>query len=132
MSKVVKLPQFNDKRGSLSVLECMKDIPFTIKRSYWVYGVPNDVCRGGHAHKICNEFIVAVKGSFIVTLDNGYERHSYKLDSPCSGLIVSTDTWHELSSFSSDAVCVVLSSHEDDSTDYIRTYKELQEYINCK
>ncbi|MGN1375859.1 MAG: sugar 3,4-ketoisomerase [Prevotella sp.] len=132
MSKVINLPQYIDSRGSLTVAECMADIPFTIKRSYWVYGVPEDACRGGHAHKVCMEFIVAVKGCFTVTLDNGHERRSYRLDSPSCGLLVSTDTWHELSSFTSDAVCMVFSSHEYDSKDYIRTYEEFQEYIKHK
>ena len=81
-----------DPRGNLSIAEGMKDIPFNISRVYWTYDVPSGACRGGHAHKHCREFIIAVSGSFTVTLDNGRDKQSFLLNHPYQGLLVETDT----------------------------------------
>ena len=94
-----------------------------------VYDVPAGESRGGHAHKQCLEFIIAVSGSFHVTLDNGRERKTFLLNHPYQGLLVDTGVWRTLDDFSSGAVCLVLASDLFDETDYIRDYDEfLREY----
>ena len=95
-----------------------------MRRVYWVYDVPGGESRGGHAHKHCREMIVAVSGSFNVTLDNGYEQKTYHLNHPWQGLLVETGIWRTLDDFSSGAVCLVLASDNFDETDYIREYDD--------
>ena len=89
-------------------------------------------CCGGHAHKHCREFIIAVSGSFTVTLDNGHGKQSFLLNHPYQGLLVNTDIWRTLDDFSSGAVCLVLAEDPFDEGDYIRDYKEFLNYISIK
>ena len=112
IGKIIELPKIIDPRGNLTVAEANKNVPFDIKRTYWVYDVPGGECRGGHAHKQCLEFIVAVSGSFHVTLDNGKEKTTYLLNHPWQGLLVDTGVWRTLDDFSSGAVCMVLASEK--------------------
>lgn len=107
IGKIISLQKMVDPRGNLSIAEGMKDIPFNISRVYWTYDVPSGAYRGGHAHKHCREFIIAVSGSFTVTLDNGRDKQSFLLNHPYQGLLVETDTWRTLDDFSSGAVCLV-------------------------
>lgn len=125
------LPKIIDPRGNLTVAESMKDMPFDIKRVYWVYDVPGGECRGGHAHKECKEFIIAVSGSFHVTLDDGNNKDTYLLNHPYQGLFVETGIWRTLDDFSSGAVCLVLASDLYDEGDYIRDYDEFLDYVKC-
>lgn len=127
--KIIDLPKITDPRGNLTVVEGMKQVPFDIKRTYWVYDVPGGEHRGGHAHKQCHEFIIALSGSFIVTLDNGKEKNSFLLNHPYQGLLVETGMWRTLDDFSSGAVCMVLASEPFDENDYIRNYGDYLEYI---
>lgn len=127
--KIIDLPKITDPRGNLTVVEGMKQVPFDIKRTYWVYDVPGGEHRGGHAHKQCHEFIIALSGSFIVTLDNGKEKNSFLLNHPYQGLLVETGMWRTLDDFSSGAVCMVLASEPFDENDYIRDYDDYLEYI---
>lgn len=99
IGKIISLQKMVDPRGNLSIAEGMKDIPFNISRVYWTYDVPSGACRGGHAHKHCREFIIAVSGSFTVTLDNGRDKQSFLLNHPYQGLLVETDTWRTLDDF---------------------------------
>lgn len=110
MNKIIDLPKIIDPRGNLTVAESIKNIPFDIKRVYWVYDVPGGEHRGGHAHKQCKELLVAVSGSFTVTLDDGNEKHTFLLNHPYQGLFIDTNTWRTLDDFSSGAVCLVLAS----------------------
>lgn len=128
---VIDLPKMFDPRGNLTVAEQFKNVPFGIKRVYWVYDVPGGESRGGHAHKECKEFIIAVSGSFHVTLDDGKEKKSYLLNHPYQGLLVDTGIWRTLDDFSSGAVCLVLASELYDESDYIRDYDEFLEYVKC-
>jgi len=119
-----------DGRGNLSVIE--KDfLPYQIKRVYYLYDVPSDSFRGGHAHKEQLEFLIALSGSFDVTLDNGDKKKKITLNKPNKGLLIPTGIWRELENFSSGAICLVLSSGEFLEEDYIREYddfcKEIQE-----
>ena len=128
IGKIISLQKMVDPRGNLSIAEGMKDIPFNISRVYWTYDVPLGACRGGHAHKHCREFIIAVSGSFTVTLDNGRDKQSFLLNHPYQGLLVETDTWRTLDDFSSGAVCLVLAEDSFEENDYIREYTEFLNY----
>ncbi|WP_274289673.1 sugar 3,4-ketoisomerase [Prevotella corporis] len=129
IGKIIDLPKILDQRGNLTVAEQMKDIPFNVSRVYWVYDVPGGESRGGHAHKHCREFIIAVSGSFSVTLNDGKRRHSFLLNHPYQGLLVNTDIWRTLEDFSSGAVCLVLAEDPFDEEDYIRDYDDYLNYM---
>jgi hypothetical protein len=129
--KIITLRKIVDPRGNLTVAEQLKDIPFQVRRVYWTYDVPGGISRGGHAHKHCREFIVAVSGSFTVTLDNGNNKQSFLLNHPYQGLLVETNVWRTLEDFSSGSVCLVLAEDPFEEEDYIREYSEFQEYIKC-
>ena len=119
--KEIEIPNMHDVRGSLAVIE--KDIiPFAIKRVYYLYDVPSDAYRGGHAHKEQLEFLIALSGSFDVILDDGKVKTKIMLNKPNKGLLIPTGIWRELENFSSGSVCLVLASDVFDEEDYIRDY----------
>ena len=122
--KIIDLPKIADPRGNLTVAEGCGEVPFDIKRAYWVYDVPGGESRGGHAHKRLRQLVVALSGSFTVTLDNGHERRTVLLNHPWQGLVIETNTWRTLDDFSSGAVCLVLASDHFDEEDYIYDYDE--------
>lgn len=122
--KLTPFCKIADRRGNLTVAQAGTDVPFDIHRVYWVYDVPGGECRGGHAHKECLEMIVAINGSFTLTLDDGINRRSFLLNHPYEGVLVPTGIWRTLDDFSSGAVCMVLASHPFDEADYIRSYDE--------
>ncbi len=126
--RIINLPKITDPRGNLTVAEGMKDVPFSVARVYWVYDVPAGESRGGHAHRRCREFIVAVSGSFTVTLDDGRERTTVLLNHPYQGLLVETGVWRTLDDYSSGAVCLVLASDPFCEEDYIRDYDDFKRY----
>lgn len=130
LGQIITLPKITDPRGNLTVAEGA-DLPFAIKRAYWVYDVPGGGHRGGHAHKHCREFIIAVSGAFTVTLDNGKEKKPFLLNHPFQGLLVETGVWRTLDDFSSGAVCLVLAEDPFDEDDYIREYDKYLEYLKC-
>jgi hypothetical protein len=134
MSKhhLINFPKIIDPRGNLTVAEQKEHVPFDIQRVYWTYDVPSGESRGGHAHRECEEVIIAVSGSFDVTLDFGDHRQTYHLNHPYQGLYVGTGIWRTLDDFSSGAVCLVLASQLFDEEDYIREYDEYLEYIKCR
>ncbi len=131
MKEIKNLPKITDYRGNLTVAESIKDVPFNIKRVYWVYDVPGGECRGGHAHKECLTFIIAVSGSFTVTLDDGTNKRTYLLNHPYQGLLIETGIWRTLDDFCSGAVCLSLASEYYNEEDYIRDYDEFIEYVKC-
>ena len=128
---IIELPRVSDPRGNLTFAEEQQLVPFDIKRAYWVYDVPAGESRGGHAHKRLQQLVIAVNGSFTVTLDNGYERRSVLLNHPWQGLVIDVNTWRTLDDFSSGAVCLVLASEHYDEDDYIYDYEEFLKYIGC-
>ena len=128
-NNLICLPRIFDPRGNLTVAEAERHIPFPIRRAYWVYDVPAGESRGGHAHKQCREFIVALSGSFHVTLDNGTEQQTFLLNHPYQGLLVETNIWRTLDDFSSGAVCLVLASEPFAEDDYIRDYSDFLKYV---
>jgi mannose-6-phosphate isomerase-like protein (cupin superfamily) len=126
--ELLDIPTIADTRGNLAVIE--KDIlPYQVKRVYYLFDVPSDSFRGGHAHKEQLEFLIALSGSFTVTIDNGKSKKSFLLNKPNKGLLLPTGIWRELEDFSSGAICLVLSSGEFDEDDYIRSYDN---FINSK
>ena len=129
---LIDFPKITDPRGNLTVAQALTDVPFAIKRAYWVYDVPAGECRGGHAHKSCKEVLIALSGSFHVTVDNGEEQKTVLLNHPYQGLLIDTDVWRTLDDFSSGAVCLVLASEPFDEGDYIREYDGFLRYLADK
>lgn len=127
--ELIEIPKIEDKkgRGNLSVIE--KDcIPFSVKRVYYLYDVPSNAYRGGHAHKNLYQFLIALSGSFDVVLDDGTNKTKITLNKPNKGLLIPNGIWRELENFSSGSVCLVLASEEYDESDYIRKYKKFLSY----
>ena len=121
-----------DDRGQLVALEEFKDIPFRIKRVYYMYNTVAGVVRGNHAHKSLQQILICIHGSCKVRLDNGKEKKVIPLEKPYEGLYVSNTMWREMFDFSPDAVLMVLASELYDESDYIRDYNEFLDYIkNC-
>ena len=118
-----------DDRGQLVALEEAKDIPFKIKRVYYMYDTGEGVRRGFHAHKCLEQILICIHGSCKILLDNGVEKETVVLDKPYEGLYVSNDMWREMFDFSPDAVQMVLASELYDEADYIRNYDDFLEYV---
>lgn len=129
-TKITRLPKIGDQRGNLSVAEEFGEVPFDIKRAFWMYGVPAGKGRGGHAHKKLKQFVIPVSGSFRVTLDDGSDKREFLLDSPDKGLLIDIVTWADLADFSEGAVCLVLASDVFKEDDYLGTYDEFTEYLS--
>lgn len=117
-------PIHGDERGKLVALEELKDIPFEIKRIYYIYDTQSKVIRGKHAHKSLKQVLICVRGSCKVLLDNGYEKEIISLDRPDEGVYITDFMWREMYDFSEDAVLLVLASQLYDENDYIRDYRE--------
>lgn len=113
-----------DDRGSLVALESYINIPFDIKRVYYIFDTKADVIRGLHAHKNLSQVMVCLKGSCRVALDNGSRKEHVVLNSPNQGLLIESIIWREMHDFSADCVLLVLASEHYDESDYIRDYDE--------
>lgn len=124
------LKEIADERGSLVALEGGRDVPFEIKRVYYVYGTTPGVSRGFHAHKTLRQFLVCVNGSCSVEMDDGEYREQVALDRPSNGLYIAPMVWHAMHGFSSDCVLVVLADGHYDETDYVRDYDEFRTLTN--
>lgn len=129
---VVKIYQFiphGDERGELVALEERKDIPFDIKRVYYMYNTIADAVRGKHAHKNLQQVLICVHGSCKVSLDDGNEKRIVVLNKPNEGLYITNNMWREMYDFSNDAVLMVLASELYDEKDYIRNYDEFLKFV---
>lgn len=122
--KIIEFLKVTDPRGNLSVIEELKDIPFSIERTYWIYDVPGGEKRGGHAFYETEEIIVALSGSFDVILDDGNEKQKFSLNRSYYGLYVPKGYWREMENFSTNSLAMILSSTDYDAKDYIRDYNE--------
>ena len=118
-----------DERGQLVALEEFKDIPFDIKRVYYIYDTLPGVRRGFHAHQNLQQILICVHGSCKIHLDNGYETEEVLLDKPTKGLYIAHNMWREMYDFSPDAVLMVLASELYDESDYIRNYDEFIKFV---
>ena len=125
-------PPHGDDRGQLVAIEEMKDLPFDIKRVYYIYDTLTDVVRGHHAHKCLKQVLLCVHGSCKIHLDNGHETAEVLLDKPNEGLYIENDMWREMYDFTPDAVLLVLASEYYDESDYIRNYDEFRKFIASK
>lgn len=121
---VLTLPKIHNRAGNITALNNSVDIPFDVNRVYYLYDVPGGEDRGGHAHKELQQLIVAVSGSFDITIDDGRNKKTVSLNRPYYGLHIVPGIWRDLTNFSSGAICLVLASHKYDANDYIRDYKE--------
>jgi hypothetical protein len=122
--QLVELPKISDPRGNLTFIESGKHIDFDIKRVFYLYDVPGGAERAGHALKTCQQFLIAMSGSFDVVLDDGYKRQRFHLNRSYSGILIAPMVWRELDNFSSGSVCMALVSTFYDPSDYYRDYEE--------
>ncbi|MCI9541581.1 MAG: WxcM-like domain-containing protein [Lachnospiraceae bacterium] len=121
-----------DNRGQLVALEELKDIPFQIKRVYYMYDTAKGVHRGFHAHKSLEQILICIHGTCKILLDNGVEKKIVPLEKPYEGLYIANDMWREMYDFSPDAVLMVLASQVYDENDYIRDYNEFLKFIDLE
>ncbi len=128
--KLKKFKVLGDEKGQLIALEEKKDIPFDVKRVFYIYGTLKGIPRGNHSHYKTKQFLVAVNGSCKVTLDNGSEKETYSLDKPNLGLFQDALVWGEMHDFSEDCVLMVLADTYYDESDYIRDYSKFLEEAN--
>jgi len=122
--KLIELPRINDHRGNLTFIESGRHIPFEIKRTYYLYDVPGGAARAGHGHKALHQLMIAMSGSFDITLDDGFEKKVISLNRSYNGLYIPPMMWRDLDNFSSGAVCMVLASAFYDEGDYFRNYDD--------
>lgn len=127
-ARIIELPKFLDRRGTLSFVEELKQIPFKIRRSYWIYDVPGGTERGGHAYKRNREFIIALSGSFDVVLEDGHREEIFHLNRSYYGLYVPEGLWRRLKNFSTNSLALILSSTEYSESDYIKDYSSFKDY----
>lgn len=128
MPQIINLPKIVDRRGNLSIIEQYQQIPFEIKRVYWIYDVPGGCDRGGHAYKENQEYIVALSGSFDVEIDDGMIKTVYSLNRSYNGLYVPKGMWRTMTNFSTNSLALVLSSTEYNVNDYIMDYEEFKNW----
>lgn len=126
--KLIDLRKIHDVRGNLTPIEGRGDIPFDIKRIYYLYDVPSGESRGAHAHKELRQLIIAANGSFTITLDDGVNKKAFTLNRPYQGLLIVPGIWRDLDDFSSGAVLLCLASEHYQAEDYIRDYGEFLKY----
>jgi len=124
--KIIDLPKILDPRGNLSFFENSNQIPFDIKRTYWIYDVPGGECRGSHAFKESHEFIIALSGSFDVVLNDGITEMKYSLNRSYYGLYVPNLLWRRIENFSTNSLALIVSSISYNEKDYIRDFEEFK------
>lgn len=125
-------PPHGDDRGQLVAIEAMEDVPFPVRRVYYIYDTLPGVRRGFHAHRDLQQILVCVSGSCKIHLDNGFDTAEVVLDKPNEGLYISNDMWREMYDFSEGAVLLVLASQHYDEADYIRDYEEFIKMVRNK
>ena len=128
-AQVINLPKVEDRRGNLTYIED-DQLPFAIKRVYWIYDVPGGQTRGGHAFREQEEVIVSLSGSFDVVIDDGYSEQSFHMNRSYYWLYVSNWLWRHMENFSTNAVALVLSSTLYDEDDYIRDYEAFTTHVS--
>lgn len=129
---VLPLIKIHNRAGNITIVEGNKNVPFDVKRIYYLYDIPGGEDRGGHAHKELRQLIVAASGSFNVLLDDGLNKKVVTLNRPDYGLLVVPGIWRELMEFSSGSICLVLASERYDEEDYIRKYEEYKIFRQMK
>ena len=122
--KIIDLPKICDPRGNLTFVEGLEHVPFNIKRIYYLYDVPGGAERGGHAHKALHQVIIAISGSFDITISDGTSSKKFHLNRSYFGLYLCPMMWRELDNFSSGSVCLVLASEAYSESDYLRDFDQ--------
>jgi len=120
--RLIELPRVTDPRGNLTYIEGGNQIPFEIKRIYYLYDVPGGASRAGHAHKTLHQVLIAMSGSFDVTVNDGTSQEKWHLNRPYLGLYIPAMVWRDIDNFSSGAVCLSLASTSYSEADYYRDY----------
>ena len=129
--RLIELPKIQDPRGNLTVIEAMKNIPFEIKRVYYLYDVPGGAARAGHAHKELEQFIISMSGSFDIHLDDGKGgKKSFHLNRSYYGLYIPSYIWRVIDNFSSGSVCMSIASIMYDENDYFRDYDDFRKAVS--
>lgn len=126
---LIELPKFLDQRGNLSFVQNNTQIPFEIKRTYWLFDVPGGECRGGHAYRETEEVVIALSGSFDVIVDDGQTKQKFTLNRSYYGLYIPKGVWREMENFSTNSLALEFASTNFDKSDYIRNYDE---FLNLK
>jgi dTDP-4-dehydrorhamnose 3,5-epimerase-like enzyme len=121
---VIELPRIDERRGNLTFVESGRHIPFDIKRVYYLYDVPGGAARAAHGHKALHQLMIAMSGSFDVTLDDGFKKEKFHLNRSYYGLYIPPMIWRDLDNFSSGSVCMVLASDFYEESDYFREYDD--------
>lgn len=129
LAKTLTFPIIGDNRGSLIALETFQNIPFDIKRVYYVFDTLSGVSRGFHAHRDLKQVLICVKGNCRILLDDGNSKDNVILNSPQTGLLIEDLVWHEMHDFSEDCVLLVLASEYYDESDYVRDYDNFLELV---
>lgn len=129
---ILPLSKIHNRAGNITIVEGQKNVPFDVKRIYYLYDIPGGEARGGHAHEELYQLIVAASGAFNVLLDDGENKKIVMLNRPDYGLMVVPGIWRELFEFSSGAICLVLASHKYDKEDYIREYDRFIDFRKRK
>ena len=130
--ELIELGKNHHANGNLTVVENEMQVPFDIKRVYYLYDVPGGEERGGHSHKALKQFIVAISGAFDVVIDDGINQRTITLNRPYHGLLIVPGIWRVINNFSSGAVCLVLASEHYDEADYVRDYQEFKQLTSTK
>ena len=129
-ARIIQFPKISDPRGYLSFLEHPSQIPFQIKRVYWVYDVPGGEIRGSHSYKSLHEVIIALSGSFDVVLHDGKTEKKWQLNRSYFGLYVPNMIWRTIENFSTNALCLIVASEEYNEKDYIRSFPDFESMVN--
>ena len=127
---VIDLGKISFDEGNLTIVEKRKDFPFDVKRVFYIYDIAGGESRGAHAHKECHQFLMAASGSFEISLDDGKFKRQVFLNRPNLGLHIPPGIWAAEMNFSSGAMCLVLTSHTYDESDYIRDYDDFIKFIS--
>ncbi len=125
---LVTLPKNHQVNGNLTSITNSQEVPFDIKRIYYLYDVPGGNSRGGHAHKDLYQIMIALSGSFTVTLDDGQLKRNFLLNQPYQGLLIPPGLWRDLDDFSSGSICMVLASEVYSEDDYFRNYEDFLDF----
>jgi dTDP-4-dehydrorhamnose 3,5-epimerase-like enzyme len=126
--KIIDLPKNHQLNGNLTSITNGVEVPFDVKRIYYLYDVPGGNSRGGHAHKALHQIMIALSGSFSVTLDDGQNKKTFMLNQPYQGLLIPPGLWRDLDNFSSGSICMVLASELYDEEDYFRNYQNFKDW----
>jgi len=127
---LLELPKNHNIKGNITAVNNLKEVPFEIKRVYFLYDVPGGESRGGHAHKDLQQLIVAVSGSFDLIINDGNGKRTFHLNRPYQGVLLPSGLWRELDNFSSGAICLVLASSEYNEFDYLKDFKDFKKFKN--